>query len=212
MLHGTSRAMFSGIIEAKSKILSSEDLDRALRIQIERPLSFDDIKLGDSVAVNGVCLTVEECTSKMLTFTLAAETLKVLRWTTDPWTRRSLNLERSLRFGDRIHGHLVSGHVEEVGEVVKSESFGDSWLLAVTFDPSKSDLLWNKGSITIQGVSLTVNEIKGATLNVCLIPETVKRTNLSEFKIHDFVNLEFDWMAKALIHSFQKQIKEMRSL
>ena len=203
--------MFSGIIEAKSSILMTQDLDRALRIRVQRPLTFDDIKLGDSVAVNGVCLTIEECTPELLTFTLAAETLKVLRWTQAPWTLHPVNLERSLRFGDRIHGHLVSGHVDELGEVVKAESFGDSWLLDVSFDSGKSDLIWKKGSITIQGVSLTVNEVKGSILSVCLIPETVKRTNLSEFKVHDFVNLEYDWMAKALIHSFQKQIKEMRS-
>ncbi|MBL7672341.1 MAG: riboflavin synthase [Bdellovibrionaceae bacterium] len=203
--------MFSGIIEAKSSILMTQDLDRALRIRVQRPLTFDDIKLGDSVAVNGVCLTIEECTPELLTFTLAAETLKVLRWNQAPWTHHPINLERSLRFGDRIHGHLVSGHVDELGEVVKAESFGDSWLLDVSFDSGKSDLIWKKGSITIQGVSLTVNEVKGSILSVCLIPETVKRTNLSEFKVHDFVNLEYDWMAKALIHSFQKQIKEMRT-
>lgn len=203
--------MFSGIIEAKSFISSTQDLDRALRIRVQRPVAFDDIKLGDSVAVNGVCLTIEECTSDLLTFTLASETLKIVRWASAPWTRYPVNLERSLRFGDRIHGHLVSGHVDDIGEVVRSESFGDSWLLDVGFDSEKSDLIWKKGSVTIQGVSLTINEIKGSILSVCLIPETVKRTNLSEFKVNDFVNLEYDWMAKGLIHSFQKQIKEMRS-
>jgi riboflavin synthase len=204
--------MFSGIVEAKSFILSIQDLNRAFRIRVQRPPLFDDIKVGDSVAVNGVCLTAEEVTSEALTFTLAAETLKVLRWAIAPWTLHPVNLERSLRFGDRIHGHLVSGHVEEVGQIVKSESFGDSWLLDVSFNSEMSDFLWKKGSITIHGVSLTINELKDSIFSVCLIPETVKRTNLSEFKVNEFINLEFDWMAKALIHSFRQQFKEMRSL
>ncbi len=202
--------MFSGIIEAQAPIVLIEDLDRACRIQIQRPAFFDDLKIGDSIAVNGVCLTLEAMNPEQMTFTLGAETLRVLNWDQSPWTLRPANLERSLRLGDRIHGHLVSGHVDELGQVTRSAKEGESWVLDIALSPERRSFVWPKGSITIQGVSLTVNQIKDGILSVCLIPETLKRTHLGTLKVNDFVNLEFDWMAKALIQTFQQQIKEMR--
>ena len=207
----TGNSMFSGIVEAQSQILSVQNLDHALQIKIQRPEFFDDIKIGDSVAVNGACLTIESFTQADMSFTLAAETLKILNWTSAPWTDRLVNLERSLRFGDRIHGHLVSGHVDELATVVKSEKLGESWLLDIKINSTNKNHIWKKGSVTIHGTSLTVNDVMNSVVSVCLIPETIKRTNLASLKNNDLVNIEFDWMAKALIQSFGQQIQEMRS-
>lgn len=205
--------MFSGIIEATSRILALEMGDQSLKILVERPSSFDDLKLGDSIAVNGVCLTVEEFDSRQIQFSLGAETLKVLEMNPPEktlGTNLNLNLERSMKFGDRIHGHLVSGHVDFLGTVTKSEALGDSWILSVQLPSGFQEAVWKKGSITIQGVSLTVNDVRGAAqapeVEVCLIPETIKRTNLAAFKIGERINIELDWMAKGLMNALNERL------
>lgn len=190
--------MFSGIVEAVMPILSSQELVNAYRIQVKKPNDFNDIKLGDSIACDGVCLTVEAFDDQQITFTLAAETIKVLRWNPQSWLGKKINLERSLRFGDRIHGHLVTGHVDSLGTVRRADLEGESFFLDVEVAPSILPYVWKKGSVTLNGVSLTVNELQGAIVSVCLIPETLKRTNLGELKVQGVVNVEPDYMARAV--------------
>jgi riboflavin synthase len=190
--------MFSGIVESQSAALSCEALPGAYRLRLERPTDFTDIRTGDSVSVDGVCLTVEALDQESLTFTLAAETVRVLRWNMDSAKGRRFNLERSLRWGDRIHGHMVSGHVDSLGEVVRVEHAGESLFIDVRLQPSLLAYVWPKGSIAIHGVSLTVNTVIGDVISVCLIPETQKRTNLSALKVGDLVNIEPDPMARAV--------------
>lgn len=190
--------MFSGIIEVVEKAVSCEALPGAFRLTLVRPSSFDDLRPGDSVAVDGVCLTVETFDAKTMNFVLAAETLRVLSWDPVKATSRLYNLERSMRFGDRLHGHLVSGHVDSLARVVRVEFQGESLFLDVQLQAHLKPLVWMKGSIALNGVSLTVNEIKGDTISVCLIPETQKRTNLSGLKVGDFVNVEPDLFARAV--------------
>lgn len=199
--------MFSGIIESTRRILSLEPGAQSLRIVVERPAEFDDIKTGDSIAVNGVCLTVETFDQDRMTFALGAETLKVLE-ITEPQKlqQNSVNLERSLKFGDRIHGHLVSGHVDFIAPVTYSAAQGDSWILRVKVAANYKPAIWKKGSLTIQGVSLTVNEVtKDGEVEVCLIPETIKRTNLTQFKPGEPLNIEMDWMAKGLMSALENR-------
>ncbi|PIS11213.1 MAG: riboflavin synthase [Bdellovibrio sp. CG10_big_fil_rev_8_21_14_0_10_47_8] len=205
--------MFSGIVESVQPILSSQPgLQKGtasstaplVRIKVKKPTSFNDLKVGDSIAVDGICLTVEEFDADTIAFAMAAETLRVLRWSLDQPERligKRVNLERSLRFGDRIHGHLVTGHVDSLALVRRSESSGENHFLDLEVAESALPYLWNKGSITINGVSLTVNEVRGALISVCLIPETLKRTNLGEVTLGSFVNIEPDYMAKAVVHS-----------
>lgn len=190
--------MFSGIVESVMPILSSEKLSNAYRIKVEKPNEFDDIKLGDSIACDGVCLTVEAFDNETLTFALAAETIKVLQWTPESWLGKRLNLERSLRFGDRIHGHLVTGHVDSLGKVVRAELIGESFFLDVQVQPTILPYVWKKGSVTLNGVSLTVNELEKDIVSVCLIPETLKRTNLGDLKVGSTINVEPDYMARAI--------------
>jgi riboflavin synthase len=198
--------MFSGIVEAVQKIMTAEEAPGVIRIKVERPQSFDDIKLGDSISTDGVCLTVEKFDSQTITFALAPETLKVLNWKTSNaggLAGRKLNLERSLRFGDRIHGHLVTGHVDSLATVKKAQPEGESFFLDVEIKDTVLPYVWKKGSITLNGVSLTVNEIQKNVVSVCLIPETLKRTNLGDLKVGDFVNVEPDYMARAVLRGVE---------
>lgn len=199
--------MFSGIIEATEVILKSRPLDQAHELTIRRPSIFDDISLGDSIAVNGVCLTVESFDAQTLTFTLGFETLKVLGTGLDFWLCYPVNLERSLTIGSRIHGHSVTGHVETLLPVLKSEALGENWILRVGLPPIFQELCWIKGSVTLNGVSLTINSLEDQQLEVCLIPETQKRTNLCHYKVGEKVSFEPDSFAKAISHILTQKLQ-----
>lgn len=195
--------MFSGIIEACAPILSVEPRGDLFTIQVQRPTAFDDIKEGDSIAVNGVCLTVETFSADKIQFTLGAETLKVTGWNSSQLLMQKMNLERSLRFGDRMHGHFVSGHVDAVTKVSALEK-GESWIVKISRESLNSKMIWPKGSVALQGVSLTINDVTSTDFSVCLIPETLLRTNLQNLKVGDSINVEYDAWAKAFVH-FQEQ-------
>jgi riboflavin synthase len=200
--------MFSGIIEAKGLVLQVLPQSGFVQLIIERPSSFDDIKLGDSIATNGVCLTVEKLDANSLQFALGAETLQVTGWSVATLQNSVVNLERSMRLGDRIHGHLVSGHVDAMGEIVKTHEAGGCLFLDVQVPAALRPYLWKKGSWAMNGVSLTVNSFVNDTVQVCLIPETLKRTNLGLLKSGDKVTVEIDTIARGLIHSLQMQLAE----
>lgn len=196
-----------GEVSTQQSQQSSESF--VIRIQVQRPTDFDDIKLGDSIANDGVCLTVEAFSANWIQFALAAETIHVLQWNSflqNPHALigRNLNLERSMRLGDRIHGHLVTGHVDSLGQVVRSEAQGENWFLDVQVVSSVLPFVWRKGCITLNGVNLTVNQVvpavdkQSAVVSVCLIPETIKRTNLTFLRVGDKLNVEPDYFAKSL--------------
>ncbi|MBC7464620.1 MAG: riboflavin synthase [Bdellovibrio sp.] len=206
--------MFSGIVETTSKIIKTIPLKDSVRIHVSRPKSFNDIKVGDSICVNGICLTVETFTKSMIQFCLGAETLKVLGDNFKLWSKKSLNLERSLQFGQRVHGHLVTGHVDTLAQVVKSYQQGECWQIEIEVPKTLTPYFWKKGSVCLNGVSLTVNEyfkVKSKYyLDVCLIPETIKATNLIEYKEKEFLNIESDYLAKAYIQSRPDQVKVVK--
>lgn len=195
--------MFSGIIEASAPILTVEPRGDLFTIEVARPDTFDDLKEGDSISVNGVCLTVEKFSPAQIQFTLGAETLKVTGWTAQSLLLQNVNLERSLRFGDRMHGHFVSGHVDAVARVLSVEK-SESWIVKISKDTLNSKMIWSKGSVALQGVSLTINGVTASDFDVCLIPETLLRTNLQTLKVGDRLNVEYDTWAKAFVH-FQEQ-------
>ena len=206
--------MFSGIIEAQSKILKTTTLKDSVRIQVSRPKHFNDIQIGDSICTNGVCLTVEAFTKTTLQFCLGAETLKILNDNFKIWSDYALNLERSLQFGQRVHGHLVTGHVDTLAKITKSYQQGDCWQIQIEVPKSLKNFFWKKGSVCLNGVSLTVNEYFQSKqkfyLEVCLIPETIKATNLVQYKEKQYLNIEADYLAKAYIQSRSKQIKGLK--
>ncbi|NUN04860.1 MAG: riboflavin synthase [Bdellovibrio sp.] len=195
--------MFSGIVESVMPILSSQELPNAYRIKVKKPSEFNDIKNGDSIACDGVCLTVEAFDDEQMTFALAAESIKVLQWNPQSWVGKKMNLERSLRFGDRIHGHLVTGHVDSLGTVTRASLEGESFFLDVQVKETILPYVWKKGSVTLNGVSLTVNDLNGDIVSVCLIPETMKRTNLGDMKPGSVINVEPDYMARAIQRSLE---------
>lgn len=200
--------MFSGIVEAMSPVIHVENQGSTVRLTVVRPVDFNDIQTGDSIANNGVCLTVESFDSQSIQFALGLETLQVTGWTPSTLQNQFINLERSLRLGDRLHGHMVSGHVETMATLQRLESSSSSWVLEFTVDQLNRQLIWHKGSITLNGVSLTVNRVTPTSVEVCLIPETLERTNLSRLKIGDRVTVEYDLFAKAVVNYQENKMAE----
>ena len=204
--------MFSGIIEENSPVLKVETPSQdsaTLVIEVQRPKAFDDIRIGDSIAVDGVCLTVEIFDSAKMQFTLGPETLKITKWNAKGLLNHKVNLERSMKLGDRIHGHIVSGHVDTLGRVEMAKNNGDAFDIVVSLDKDYHIYFPKKSSWTVAGVSLTINEVEMKNERVwissCLIPETLKRTNLASLKVGQDINIEIDFMTRTLIHSFRER-------
>lgn len=186
--------MFTGIIQAVGHIKQVTPFDEDVKLIIEtNDLDVSDVIVGDSIAVNGVCLTVASLAKKQFEAHVSKETLSC---TVGLDNQRPVNLEKALRYSDRLGGHLVSGHVDGVGQVIKFEAVGDCWLLAVRAPHLLSRFIAVKGSITIDGVSLTVNDVEKDTFSVNLIPHTLEMTTLKHLGIGSRVNLEIDLIAR----------------
>lgn len=192
--------MFSGIVQCQTQALSTLERPGVLVLSLIRPESFKDVHLGDSVSVNGICLTVEAVSEQEMAFAIGQETLNITGWTAESLKDARLNVEQSLRLGDRVHGHLVSGHVDGLGRVLQTEDVGEWRLLIISLPEALRSMVWKKGSIAVNGVSLTVNEVSNGSFTVGLIPETIKRTNLGSLKFGDQVFLEADMMARGVAH------------
>lgn len=187
--------MFSGIIADVGIIKRAEDREGGLRLTVATEvLGMDDVQLGDSIAVNGVCLTAVAIDGNDFTVDVSRETLNCTVGLDQQGGR--VNLEKALRLSDRLGGHLVSGHVDGVGDVVSFADIGESWKLVVRAPQALAKYIAVKGSITINGVSLTVNEVEGAQFSINLIPHTLKMTMLNELKAGARVNLEIDLIAR----------------
>lgn len=194
--------MFSGIVECQSPVLKVVPRQGVLEVHIRRPSQFNQLSVGDSLSVNGVCLTIEFYDSEKIAVALAAETLQVTQWDEKNLLGRPLNLERSLRFGDRVHGHLVTGHVDALGEVVAIERAGECSKVRLRAPQQLRSYFWKKGSLAVNGVSLTINQLDSlGTIEVCLIPETLRSTNLGSLQEGDWVNIEADNLAKGLVET-----------
>jgi riboflavin synthase len=186
--------MFSGIIADVGIIECTEDRDGGLDLSIiTRALGMEDVQLGDSIAVNGVCLTVVKIEGNRFNVNVSRETLNC---TVGLVQGVRVNLEKALRLADRLGGHLVSGHVDGVGEVVEFIDLHESWKLSVRAPQLLAKYIAVKGSITINGVSLTVNQVEGDVFSVNLIPYTLDVTTLNELRAGDKVNVEIDLIAR----------------
>ena len=157
-------------------------------------MPLDDVQIGDSIAVNGVCLTAIKIDGHEFTVDVSRETLCCTVGLDHQGGH--VNLEKALRLSDRLGGHLVSGHVDGVGEVVAFNDIGESWRLVVRAPHQLAKFIAMKGSITINGVSLTVNQVAGSEFEVNLIPHTLDMTTLNELKTGSKVNLEIDLIAR----------------
>jgi riboflavin synthase len=187
--------MFSGIVAALGKIQRIEPLTGGVRLNIEAArLGMEDVAIGDSIAVNGVCLTVVSKTATAFDADVSRESLNCTVGLDAQ--DGEVNLEKAMRLSDRIGGHLVSGHVDGVGEVVKFEPVGESMLLRIRAPQALARYIARKGSVAIQGVSLTVNAVEGDVFDINLIPHTVSVTTLRHLKPGSPVNLEVDQIAR----------------
>ncbi|MDQ8022885.1 MAG: riboflavin synthase [Moraxellaceae bacterium] len=187
--------MFSGIVATTGRIVEAAPLQDGLRLTVDTGAwDIADVALGDSIACNGVCLTVIERTGSTLKFDVSRESLN---WTTGlEAAGGELNLEKAMQLTDRIGGHLVSGHVDGVGEVLKFEPVGESHELVIRSPRELAGYIARKGSITVNGVSLTVNWVQGTDFSINLIPHTVQVTTLKQLKAGSRVNLEIDLIAR----------------
>ncbi len=196
--------MFSGIIADVGTITRAEDRDGGLRLSVEtHALGMEDVQLGDSIAVNGVCLTVVKKDGDVFTVDVSRETLNCTIGLEAQGAH--VNLEKALRLADRLGGHLVSGHVDGVGEVLSFVDLEESWTLTVRAPQALAKYIAVKGSITINGVSLTVNEVQGTAFNVNLIPHTLLMTTLKELHAGSKVNLEIDLIARYVERMMQAE-------
>lgn len=191
--------MFTGIIQATGKIVqvkpSEEDSDRSLSIMISsESLDMTDVLIGDSIAVNGVCLTVTALHGRLFEVDVSPETLKCTQGLDRP--DQAVNLEKALRLSDRLGGHLVSGHVDATAEVLRFLPVGANYQLTLRSPKHLLRYITHKGSITVNGVSLTVNAIDNDEVSINLIPHTLSMTNLNALKPGMQVNLETDMLAR----------------
>lgn len=188
--------MFTGIIQAISTIQQVQKRKENLRLTVAAKRKLPGIELGESIALNGVCLTVSSFTGSKLSFDVVPETLRMsslgeLR------KGNAVNLERSLKLGERLGGHYVLGHVEATGRLVKIEKTPKEICFWISLPKKLKDFVIPKGCIAVDGISLTVGEVKKDAFAVYLIPHTLRVTNLKNRKTRDTVNLETDILYKA---------------
>jgi len=189
--------MFTGLIEDTGRVASLERRGDAAVLRIETALPAAEIAIGDSVAVNGVCLTVSPQPGTVLSFDVSPETMTRS-------TMRSLrsgsrvNLERALRLGDRLGGHLVSGHIDCIGKLTRMETMSGSHVLTFSLPSGYCRYLVEKGSVAIDGISLTVNAVTTTEFSVTIIPHTFAHTTLADIRTGSEVNIETDMIGKYL--------------
>jgi len=186
--------MFSGIIAAVGRITHLTTREAGFRLHVEAGnLGLDDVGLGDSIACNGVCLTVVAREGNQFMVDVSPETLSCTIGLDAPG---EINLEKALRLADRLGGHLVSGHVDGVGTVLRFDPVGDNRLLEIQAPHDLAKYIARKGSVTINGTSLTTNEVAGEIFTINLIPHTLENTTLRHLAAGSKVNLEVDLIAR----------------
>ena len=202
--------MFTGIVTDIGDVVSTEPDNSVVRIVVASGYDPEGIALGASIACSGVCLTVTGvevgANGRTLTgFDLAPETLKVT--TAAAWKEgQRLNLERALRMGDELGGHLVAGHVDGIADIVNREDMGEAVRFTLEAPPALARFIAPKGSVTLDGVSLTVNEVSRTQFSVTIIPHTLEQTTLGGWQSGDRVNLEVDLMARYAPRLAEKDI------
>ena len=187
--------MFTGIIEDRGKILKVDRRGEMSQLTLEVPFDLTEVQLGDSININGVCLTVTDKKGRTISVDLSPETLQR---TTFAKVREGdkVNLERALRLSDRLGGHIVTGHIDGIGNILQRTTVGNSLHLRIRIPQPIARYVVQKGSIAIDGISLTVNAFEGDWIQLTLIPYTLEKTTLMDKKIGDEVNVETDILGK----------------
>jgi riboflavin synthase len=193
--HLLVKLMFTGIVEETGKVLAFEPKAEAWSLAIAAGATLADLSVGDSIAVNGCCLTVAEFDPTSMRFDVLEETRRLTNFSVLR-TGALVNLERSLRFGGKIGGHFVTGHIDALGRVELFEARGKDYYLRIGLPGGLTRYLVHKGSIAIDGISLTIADVTENGFAVWIIPHTLAVTNLREKQTEDPVNLEFDLLGK----------------
>jgi len=199
--------MFTGLIEEEGKITKVTAVSSGKRIDIKTNLP---LKIGDSVAVDGVCLTVEKFANGIATFFLSKETLARTKFKTQIKVGQFVNLERAMRPDSFMGGHLVTGHVDTTGKVKSIQKEGSSYKLVISYPGEYEKFLVEKGSVAIDGISLTVNETKPGYFTVQIIPHTFNVTTIKRITPGYVVNLEFDMIGKYVVKVVENYLKKSR--
>ncbi len=187
--------MFTGIIESLGKVESLQSVGGDIRLRIQTSLDMSDVHLGDSIATNGICLTVVEWGSNWYAADVSRESLN--RTTLAQWkVGQAVNVEKAMLPTTRFGGHIVSGHIDAVGEITVVREDARSLYFEVTAPVEIAKYLAEKGSVTVDGISLTINHLRGNILSLNLIPHTAERTNIGSWKTGAKVNLEVDILAR----------------
>ena len=186
--------MFTGIVASVGRVTESTPSQAGARLRIDAGrLSLEDVVIGDSIAVNGTCLTVVALDGRHFEVDVSHETM---RCTAGFVTGARVNLEKALRLADRLGGHFVTGHIDGTGRVCRAQPVGENRLVQIEVPEELSKYIARKGSVTVNGVSLTVNEVLGRAFSVNLIPHTLAMTNLAELQPDAVVNIEIDLLAR----------------
>jgi riboflavin synthase len=191
----TGKIMFTGIIEGLGTISAIRPAGQGKRLTVEADFALDQTKVGDSIAVNGACLTVVKIGGKRFETDLSPETLKASTFGKAKLGDR-VNLERAMRLSDRIDGHLVSGHIDGIGIVKKREDLGDAMMLSIEVPDAISRYMIHKGSVAVDGISLTINACDAKSFSVQIIPHTAGITTIGMKQNGDAVNIETDMIGK----------------
>ena len=199
--------MFTGIIEDRGKVLRVEYRGQEKRLTIGLPPYLTEVQLGDSINVNGVCLTVVGNREQAIELDLSQETLERTVLGESKEGDR-VNLERALKLSDRLGGHIVTGHIDGIGAISEKRKERDFFQLKIRIPESVSRYVVQKGSIAIDGISLTVNEYQGGEIRMTLIPYTIEKTTLMDKKVGDRVNLEADILGKYVEKLFGQRDKK----
>jgi len=202
--------MFSGIIEAVGTVREFVHGEESATMAVETDSKFKNLEDGESIAVNGVCLTVTDFNDSVFRMDLGTETLNKTSFKNVKSGDR-VNLERSLTFSSKISGHFVSGHIDQVGKVISIEEKLGEVLLKFSHPPFLSPYIMEKGSIALDGISLTVFNCKENSFNVSIIPFTWSHTNLNARKIGDLINIECDMIGKYVYKACENLINPQAS-
>ena len=187
--------MFTGLVESLGAIKGIDSVEKVVRLEISAPQIIEGVEIGDSISINGCCLTVVKIDSSVLSFDAVPETME----RTNLGQKKigdSVNMERSLRIGDRMGGHFVTGHIDGPAKLSDRQDGVDWSTFRFSLDPELTKQMASKGSVAIDGVSLTLVDVDPGTFSVALIPHTLKVTTLGNLAVGDQVNIETDVLAK----------------
>ena len=196
--------MFTGIIKDIGEVTEIKETAGGRRLRIGTALPLDHIAIGASISCDGCCLTAVEKTQDSFIVDVSAETLS--KTNIGQWAKATkVNLESSLRLGDEMGGHIVSGHVDGLAMLDSVKPDGEAWRLKIRVPKALASYIAPKGSVALNGISLTVNEVEGDVFGVCIIPHTWKATNISHIKAGGKMNLEVDMLARYVARILGKE-------